>query len=83
MIQGPENQQICPPAGHNGEHDLCVDVFEERSSFFSVNTSLPPHNRRIDFTNSPVTPVFRVVNEEMCVVVCSHEYVYAYQPLII
>lgn len=43
MIWGPENQQIRPSARHNGEAELPVDVFEERSSFFSVSTSLPPH----------------------------------------
>ena len=58
MIWGPENQQRWPPAGHNGEHGLPVDVFEERSPFFSVNTSLPRHNRCIHNTNSRVTPAF-------------------------
>lgn len=43
MIRGPENQQIRPSARHNGEAELPVDVFEDRSSFFSVSTSLPPH----------------------------------------
>lgn len=43
MIQGPENQQIWPSARHNGEAELPVDVFEDRSSFFSVSTSLNPH----------------------------------------
>lgn len=65
MIWGPENQQIWPPAGHNGEHDLPVDVFEDRSSFFSVSTSLPAHNRHIYNANSHAC--VRVVNEEVCV----------------
>lgn len=43
MIRGPEDQQIQPSARHNGAAELPVDVFEERSSFFSVSTSLPPH----------------------------------------
>lgn len=58
MIWGPKNQQIWPPAGYNGEHDLPVDVFEDCSSFFSVSTSLPPHNRRIHGANSHATPAF-------------------------
>lgn len=82
MIWGPENQQIWPPAGHNGEHDMPVDVFEDRSSFFSVNTSLPPHNRRIHYTNSRVTPVFMLLMRK-CVSLCGHECVYAYRPMII
>lgn len=82
MIWGPENQQIWPPAGHNGEHDLAVDVFEDRSSFFSVNTSLLPHNRRIHYTNSRVTPVF-VLLMRKCVSLCGHECVYAYRAMII
>lgn len=82
MIWGPENQQIWPPAGYNGEHDLPMDVFEDRSSFFSVITSLPPHNRHIHYTNSHVTPVF-VLAMRKCVSLCGHECVYAYQPMII
>lgn len=54
MIWGPENQQIQPRAGHNGEHDLPVDVFEDCFSFFSVSTSPLPHNRHIYNTNSRV-----------------------------
>lgn len=86
MIQGAENQQIWPSAGHNGEHDLPVDVFEDCSSFFSVNTSLPPHNRRIHYTNSRVTPVFVLLMRKCvcaCVSLCGHEGVYAYQLVII
>lgn len=82
MIWGPENQQIWPPAGHNGEHDLPVDVFEDRSSFFSLNTSLPPHNRRIHYTNSHVTPAFVLLMRKR-VSLCGHECVYAYRPVII
>lgn len=61
MIWRPKNQQIWPPAGHNGEHDLPVDVFEDCSSFFSVSTSLPPDNRRIHYTNSHATPAFMLL----------------------
>lgn len=82
MILGPENQQIRPPVGHNGEIDLPVDVFEVRSSFFSLNTSLLAHNRRIHYTNSRVTPVFVLVMRK-CVSLCGHESVYAYRPMII
>ncbi len=82
MIWGPENQQIWPPAGHNGEHDLPVDVFEDRSSFFSVNTSLPPHNRRIHYTNSRATPAFLLLMRK-CVLLCGRKCVYAYRPVII
>lgn len=82
MIWGPENQQIRPPAGHNGERDLPVDVFEDRSSFFSVNTSLPPHNRRIHYTNARVTPAFTLLMRK-CASLCGRECVYAYRPVII
>lgn len=79
MIWGPENQQIRPPAGHNGEHDLPVDVFEDCSSFFSVNTSLPPHSRCIYNTNSRVMPVFMLLMRK-CVLPCGYECTYAYWP---
>lgn len=82
MIWGPENQQIWPLAGHNGELDLLVDVFEDCSSFFSVNTSLPPHNRHIYNTNSHVTPVFMLLTRKF-VLLCGYECVYAYWLMII
>lgn len=82
MIWGPENQQIWPPAGHNGEHDLPVDVFEDRSSFFSVSTSLPAHNRCIYNANSRVMPVF-VLLMRKCVLLCGYGCVYAFWPMII
>lgn len=53
---GAQESTNVAPAGHNRVHDLHVDVFENRSSFFSVSTSLPPHNRRIHYTNSHVMP---------------------------
>lgn len=55
MIQRPKNQQMWPLTCHNREHNLPVDVFEGWSSFFSVSTSLPQHNRCIHYTNSNVT----------------------------
>lgn len=82
MIWGPENQQIWPPAGHNREHDLPVDVLEDRSSFFSVNTSLPLHNRRIHHTNSRMTSVFVLLMRKY-VQLRGRECVYAYRPMII
>lgn len=64
MIGGPENQQIWPSARHNGEAELPVDVFEERSSFFSVSTSTASTHRRIYDASCRATPPSRVANEE-------------------
>lgn len=82
MIWGSENQQIWPPAGHNREHNLPVDVLEDHSSFFSVNTSLPLHNRCIHHTNSRVPSVF-VLLMRVCAAMWSWMCLYAYRPVII
>lgn len=59
MIRGPENQQIRPSARHNGGADLLVDVFENRSSFFSVSTSLPPHTDAFRTQTPALTPLMK------------------------
>lgn len=67
MIWGPENQQIWPPAGHNGEHDLPTDVFEDCSSFFSVNT-LPTSTQQMHLQHKLTCDAcVHAVNEEVCV----------------
>jgi len=66
MIWGPANQQIWPLAGHNGEHDLPVDVFEDCSSFFSVSTSLTSTQQTHSLHKLTFDAWALVVNEEVC-----------------
>lgn len=50
---------------HNGGAELPVDVFEDRSSFFSVSTSLPPHTDALTTQTPHATPALRPLKRRL------------------